>query len=104
MTEEQAEQETVLVRGEGGVVWEMGLPLSPEIEKRLKSGQLQAVTADGAPVSTEPDPDPPADDDEDEDLDGEDDTPPELKEFLETPPDPVVPRKAAAPAKKAVAK
>lgn len=101
--------ETIHVRGEGGTVWEMDLPLRPDHAKRLAKGELVRVNADGS-TWTEPEP-VPADDpppgpdtgDEKDDLDQDEDTedtPPELQAFLNTPPEP--PKKA--PARKPAAK
>ncbi len=46
--------ETIHVRGEGGVIWEMDLPLPEGVAQRLASGVLTRVNADGSPF--EPDP------------------------------------------------
>jgi len=40
--------ESIHVRGEGGAVWEMGLPLRPDHAKRLASGALVRVNPDGS--------------------------------------------------------
>lgn len=47
--------ETIHVRGEGGSVIPMDLPLHPDIAKRLEAGQLRRVDADGSPYR-EPEP------------------------------------------------
>lgn len=41
--------ETIHVRGEGGVVWAMTLPLPDGIAQRLASGALTRVNEDGSP-------------------------------------------------------
>jgi len=87
---------TIHVRGEGGTIWEMDLPLSSDHSKKVADGRMVRVNPDGshynAPVPVEK---PPADDDpdgadtdDDEDLD-DGDTAPELKAFLEAPLPPV---------------
>ena len=89
-------RETIHVRGEGGIIWEMDLPLRPDHEARLKAGLMQRVNPDGTPwtfaasAAEEPVPD-----GEDQD-DGGEDQPPELEAFLAEPPEPV---KATRPAK-----
>lgn len=45
------EQETIHVRGEGGTVFRLGLPLHEEIANRLESGHLKRVNPDGTPYS-----------------------------------------------------
>ncbi|GAA1395164.1 hypothetical protein ACFQZ4_24155 [Catellatospora coxensis] len=81
--------DTVHIRGEGGTVWEMDLPLSPDIQKRLNAGHITRVNPDGSRFA-EPEAEPDLDLDEDDgDPGGEDDDlPPELQEFLDTPPEP----------------
>jgi hypothetical protein len=39
--------DTVLVKGEGGVIWELSLPLHETIADKLRKGYLQRVAADG---------------------------------------------------------
>lgn len=49
--------DSIYVRGEGGMVIEMDLPLPDHIEHRLKAGHLRHVNADGTrrePVDGEP--------------------------------------------------
>ena len=38
---------TIHVRGEGGAVWEMALPLSPHIQERYDAGDIVRVNPDG---------------------------------------------------------
>lgn len=77
--------DTIHVRGEGGTVWEMDLPLRPDHAERLADGRLTRVNADGSSYAGAPEPDSdPADDDQD----GDDDQPPELEAFLAEPPSP----------------
>lgn len=40
--------DTIHVRGEGGTVFEMDLPLPESIEQRLKAGAIVQVNADGS--------------------------------------------------------
>lgn len=91
--------DTVHIRGEGGTVWEMDLPLSPDLQKRLDAGHVTRVNPDGSRFD-EPEADQGVDLDTDEDEDDlgdeDDDLPPELADFLATPPEP-----APAPAKPA---
>lgn len=42
--------ETIHVRGEGGAVWEMDLPLPEGVAQRLQRGDLVQVDQDGVPV------------------------------------------------------
>lgn len=47
--------DTIHVRGEGGMVIEMSLPLPDHIEQRLAKGHLRRVNEDGSPyVDEEP--------------------------------------------------
>jgi hypothetical protein len=41
--------DTIHVLGEGGVVFEMALPLHEAIQGRLDAGELRRVNADGTP-------------------------------------------------------
>lgn len=41
--------DVIHVRGEGGAVYAMALPLQPDVAHRLQRGHLRRVTADGAP-------------------------------------------------------
>ena len=41
--------ETIHVRGEGGAVWEMDLPLPDGVAQRLERGDLARVNEDGSP-------------------------------------------------------
>ena len=50
--------ESIYVRGEGGSVFKMDLPLPEPIAERLTKGLLRRVNADGSP-HTEPSPDVP---------------------------------------------
>lgn len=50
-----AAAETIHVRGEGGYVFAMDLPLPEALAKRLAAGELTRVNADGSPY-TEPAP------------------------------------------------
>jgi hypothetical protein len=88
--------ETIHVKGEGGTVWEMDLPLRPDHQKRLDAGLLVRVNPDGSAYDGPAEPVAVVDDD---DQDEEEDQPPELAAFLDEPPPPV-----PAPAKKAVPK
>ncbi|MFE7947410.1 hypothetical protein [Streptomyces sp. NPDC057426] len=57
--------ETIHVRGEGGAVFAMDLPLPESIQERLDRGLIQRVHSDGSPYSAAPAPQapaPPADD------------------------------------------
>lgn len=51
---------SIHVRGEGGMVIEMSLPLPEGVEDRLTRGSLRRVTADGSPYVDEPDAEVPA--------------------------------------------
>lgn len=44
---------TIYVQGEGGGVWEMSLPLHPNIQARFDSGDIVQVNADGSPYTGE---------------------------------------------------
>lgn len=46
--------EVVHLRGQGGAVWEMTLPLQPAIQKQYDAGDLQQVNADGSPYEEPP--------------------------------------------------
>lgn len=46
--------DTIHVLGEGGVVFEMALPLDRHIESRLTRGHLRRVNADGSDYSEAP--------------------------------------------------
>ncbi|WP_046507100.1 hypothetical protein [Streptomyces odonnellii] len=48
--------ETIYVRGEGGMVFAMDLPLPESIAERLERGQLVRVNADGSPYYGAPAP------------------------------------------------
>ncbi|MFF0426905.1 hypothetical protein ACFYUJ_21135 [Streptomyces sp. NPDC004520] len=62
---------TIHVRGEGGAVIAMDLPLAEGIQERFDRGLIQRVNADGSPYSATPTPAaPPTDPDQDE---GDDD-------------------------------
>lgn len=67
--------ETIRIRGEGGLVWEVDLPLPHGFEHRLNTGDLVQVDEDDNPIPraepTDPGPEDP------EDLDPED---PDLKD------------------------
>lgn len=43
-----AEQETIFVRGEGGSIFELGLPLHETMADKLTSGLIRRVNADGS--------------------------------------------------------
>lgn len=45
----EPEQETVHIRGEGGTVFELALPLHETIAERLASGHIKRVNPDGSP-------------------------------------------------------
>jgi hypothetical protein len=50
--------DTIHVRGEGGTIFEMGLPLPPGVQQRLDAGAITRVNADGtphAPAAEDPD-------------------------------------------------
>jgi hypothetical protein len=49
--------ESIHVRGEGGVVWEMDLPLPDGVAQRLENGDLTHVNEDGSPSRESEDPD-----------------------------------------------
>lgn len=62
--------ETIYVRGEGGAVIAMDLPLPEAIAERYERGQLQRVNSDGspyAPTQAPPEPDPGTGGDQDAD-------------------------------------
>lgn len=42
-------REVIHLRGSGGAVWEMTLPLHEQIAKRYEAGELTRVNADGSP-------------------------------------------------------
>jgi hypothetical protein len=46
--------DSIHVRGEGGTIIEMDLPLPSHIAKRIISGQIQRVNADGSPFVPDP--------------------------------------------------
>lgn len=46
--------EVIHVRGEGGGVWPMDLPLSPPIQQRFDRGELTRVNEDGTPYTEKP--------------------------------------------------
>lgn len=48
------------VRGEGGAVIKMTLPLHKSIQQRLDRGDIVRVSEDGEPLAAEPAPDKPA--------------------------------------------
>ncbi|GGV13611.1 hypothetical protein [Streptomyces spectabilis] len=54
--------ETIYLRGEGGGIHAMDLPLHESIQQRLERGQLRRVNADGSPLAAEQAPAGPADD------------------------------------------
>lgn len=54
--------ETIHVRGEGGMVIAMDLPLPEEIALRLTKGALTQVNADGSPLSVASGPEAPTPD------------------------------------------
>jgi len=43
--------ETIYVRGEGGTVFEMDLPLPEGVEQRLEAGAIVQVNPDGSPLT-----------------------------------------------------
>lgn len=45
----EPEQETVHILGEGGTIFELGLPLHEAIAERLASGRIRRVNPDGSP-------------------------------------------------------
>lgn len=47
--------DTIHVRGEGGSIFELGLPLHETIEDKLRVGTLTRVNADGSLFEGEPD-------------------------------------------------
>jgi hypothetical protein len=47
--------EVIHVRGEGGGVWPMDLPLSPPIQQRFDRGELVRVNEDGSAWTEQPD-------------------------------------------------
>lgn len=79
------EIKTVQVRGEGGAIWEMDLPLPAGVQQRIDAGHIKIVGG------AEPEPDPEPDLDEDDLNSEEDEQPAELAAFLDTPPEPVTP-------------
>lgn len=52
--------DTVFVRGEGGMVWEMDLPLSVHVAAAVEKGHMRVVNADGTEVIADPPPATPA--------------------------------------------
>ena len=60
--------ETIHVRGEGGAIFAMDLPLPEGIADRFKSGLLVRVNADGSPHAGAPAAEPPAGAEEGSDL------------------------------------
>lgn len=46
-----ADEEIVHIRGEGGAVFAMALPLQRDIAKRLARGHLRQVNPDGTPLA-----------------------------------------------------
>ncbi|MFD9905628.1 hypothetical protein [Streptomyces sp. NPDC059063] len=48
--------ETIYLRGEGGGIHAMDLPLHESIQQRLERGQLRRVNADGTPLTAPPAP------------------------------------------------
>jgi len=46
--------ETIYLRGEGGGIHAMDLPLPEPIEERLRKGMLHRVNADGTPYAEQP--------------------------------------------------
>lgn len=55
-----ADPQTGWFRGAGGVVWEMDLPLKPDMAEQLLKGYLTRVNADGSPYSEPVEEQPPA--------------------------------------------
>lgn len=47
--------ETIHVRGEGGGIHPMDLPLPESVQQRLDTGALQRVSPDGTPLHWQPD-------------------------------------------------
>jgi len=43
--------DTIHVRGEGGTIFEMDLPLPKGVQQRLDAGAIVRVNADGSPVT-----------------------------------------------------
>ena len=43
--------EVIHLKGQGGAVWEMTLPLHPDMAKRYEAGELARVNPDGSPYS-----------------------------------------------------
>lgn len=48
--------DVVFLRGSGGAVWEMTLPLSEHAQKQFDAGELVQVNADGSPYEEPPAP------------------------------------------------
>jgi hypothetical protein len=92
--------ETIHVKGEGGSVWEMDLPLRPDHQQRLDAGLLVRVNPDGTVYDGPVEPVAVVAEGEGGEDDLDEDQPPELAAFLDEPPPPA----AAAPAKKAAPK
>ncbi len=85
--------ESIFVRGEGGSVFEMDLPLRPDHAARLAAGSMQRVNHDGSTWFPAPDAATPAGNDPDDlddldDLDADGAGAPELDAFLSTPVEP----------------
>jgi hypothetical protein len=55
-----ADQDTIYVRGEGGSIFRLALPLHESIADRLAKGYLVQVNEDGSPYTGEPEPSVPA--------------------------------------------
>lgn len=51
-------REVIHLRGSGGAVWEMTLPLHPVMARRYQAGELTRVNADGSPWDGEQEPAP----------------------------------------------
>lgn len=121
--------ETAFIRGEGGSIFEMDWPLQSDVQKRFDKGHLQRVANLKGEPWVEPKPkrakaaEPTSGSateaellakiaeleaklgegkSTDDDLGIDGDTPPELRDFLSTPPE--APKPAPAPAKATAAK
>lgn len=55
--ETEAEEPTIFVRGEGGYVFELSLPLHETIEEKLRKGAIVRVQPDGEPYTVDDQPD-----------------------------------------------
>lgn len=53
MTHATTEPDTVWLRGEGGAVFRMALPLHPDYAKQLQKGLLKQVNEDGTPYTAD---------------------------------------------------